>query len=87
LDLLPDDIDKELDLLIHAFLVCLRPRYWASMAIDEDNEDDNDGVILVDRSRSAGGLMIIPSLPERKPKQSNWVLGLISPACVTDISY
>jgi len=28
--------------------VCLRPRYWASVAIDEDSEDEDDGVIVGD---------------------------------------
>ena len=37
-------------------------RDWASVAIDDDGEDEDDGVNGVDRSRSAGGMMTTPSL-------------------------
>jgi len=69
-------------------------RDWASVAIDEDSEDEDDGVIVVDRSRSTSGPVTIPSLPESDGEESEAEqlgAGLggmsISPARITNISH
>jgi len=38
--------------------------------MDEDSEDNDDRVVVVDRSRSASGLMTIPRLPESDGEES-----------------
>jgi len=66
----------------------------ASVAIDEDSEDEDDEVVVVDRSRPASGLMTIPRLPESDGEESEAEqlgAGLgrmsISPTRITNILY
>jgi len=68
-------------------------RDWASVAIDEDSEDEGDVVNEVDGSGYAGGMTAISSLPESdsegsEAQQLGASLGgmSISPARGTKIS-
>ena len=46
-------------------------RHWASVAIDEDSEGEDDGVSGVDPPGSARGMMVVAGLPGSDSEESD----------------